>query len=92
MIRQSVSKKTKKQKTKIDISQETDNSTIHVKSSVKRESKFTSSNFREDDRKKKKFMHHNLDDNKKEQLKENDKIRKRQICDNLDIRKKERDR
>ena len=31
----------------------------------------TSRNLREDDRKRKKFMLHNLDDNKKEQLKEN---------------------
>ena len=32
-------------------------------------------------------MRHNLNDNKTEQLKENDRIRRKQMCDNLDNKK-----
>ena len=32
-------------------------------------------------------MRHNLNDDKREQLKENDRIRMKQMCDNLDNKK-----
>ena len=33
-------------------------------------------------------MRHNLNDDKREQLKENDRIRRKQMCDNLDNKKR----
>ena len=47
MIRQSLIKELEKQKTKIAIAQEQDVTINHVKSPVKRKSKFTSCSFRE---------------------------------------------
>ena len=88
MIRQSVIKELEKQKTKIAIAQEQDITINHVKSPVKRKSKFTGRNFRVNGKNRKKFMHYNLDGDKREQLKENEKIRKKQMLDNLDDDKK----
>ena len=88
MIQQSVIKELEIQKTKIAIAQEQDITINHVKSPVKRKSKFTSSNFRENGKNRKKFLHHDLNDDKREQLKENDRIRKKQMHDNLDDNKK----
>ena len=86
-IQQSVIKELEKQKTKITIAHHI---TInHAKSQVKRKSKFASRNFRENGKSRKKFVHHNHNDDKREQLKENEKIRKKQICDNLDDKKAE---
>ena len=70
MIQQSVIKKLEKQKTKTAIAQEQDITVNHVKSPVKRKSKFASHNFRENGRSRKKFMCYNLNDDKREQLKE----------------------
>ena len=84
MTRQAVIKELEKQKTKIVIAQEQDITIKHVKSSVKRKSKFTSCNFRENGNNRKKFMRYNRNDHKREQLKENDKIRKKQMRDSLD--------
>ena len=53
---------------------------------VKRKSK-SSRIFRENGKNRKKFMRHNLNDDKREQLKENDRIRRKQMCDNLDNKK-----
>ena len=88
MIRQSVIKELEKQKTKIAIAQEQDITINHVKSPVKRNSKFTSHNIRENGKSRKRFMCYNLNDDKREQLKENDKIRKKQMHDNFDDNKK----
>ena len=84
MTRQAVIKELEKQKTKIVIAQEQDITIKHVKSPVKRKSKSTSCNFRENGNNRKKFMRYNRNDHKREQLKENDKIRKKQMCDSLD--------
>ena len=81
-------KEVEKQKTKIAIAQEQDITINHIKSPVKRKSKFTSRNFRENGKNRKKFIRYNLNDDKTEQLKENDKIRKKQMRDNLDDNKK----
>ena len=70
MIQRSVIKKLEKQKTKTAIAQEQDITVNHVKSPVKRKSKFTSYNFRENGKSRKKFMCYNLNDDKREQLKE----------------------
>ena len=75
MIRQSVIKELEKQKTRIAIAQEQDITINHVKSPVKRNSKFTSRNIRENGKSRKRSMCYNLNDDKREQLKENDKIR-----------------
>ena len=83
MTRQAV-KELEKQKTKIVIAQEQDITIKHVKSPVKRKSKFTSCNFRENGKNRKKFMRYKRNDHKREQLKENDKIRKKQMRDSLD--------
>ena len=53
-------------------------------SPVKRKSKFTSRNFGENVKNRKKVMGYNLNDDKREQLKKNDKIRKKQMHHNLD--------
>ena len=53
-------------------------------SPVNRKSKFTSCNFGENAKNRKKFMGYNLNYDKREKLKENDKIRKKQMHDNLD--------
>ena len=73
MTRETVIKELEKQKTKIVIAQEQDITIKHVKSPVKRKSKFTSCNFRENGNNRKKFMRYNRNDHKREQLKENDK-------------------
>ena len=78
MIQQSVIKELEKQKTKIAIAQEQD---IINQISSKRKSKFASCNFRENDKNRKRFIRHNLNDDKREQLKENKKIRKKQMRD-----------
>ena len=78
MTRQAVIKELEKQKTKIVITIK------HLKSPVRRKSKFTSCNFRENGNNRKKFMHYKRNDHKREQLKENDKIRKKQMRDSLD--------
>ena len=87
IIQQSVIKELEKQKTKKAIAQKQDITINHVKFPFKRKSKFTSRNFRENDKYRKKFMHHNLDDDKRKLLKEK-KIKKKQICDNPDDNKK----
>ena len=87
MIWQSVLKELEKQKTKIAIAQEQDFTINHGKSPVKKKSKFTSQNLRENGKNRKKFMRYNLNDDEREQLKENDKIRKKQMRDNLDDNK-----
>ena len=84
ITRQAVIKELEKQKTKIVIAQEQDITIKHVKSPVKRKSKSTSRNFRENGNNRKKFMRYNHNDHKREQLKENDKIRKKQMCDSFD--------
>ena len=61
MIQQSVIKELEKQKTKIAIAQEQD---IINQISSKRKSKFASCNFRENDKNRKRFIHHNLNDDK----------------------------
>ena len=53
-----------------------------------RKSKFTIHNFRENGKNRKKFIYHNLNDDKREQFKESDRIRKKQMCDTLDDNKK----
>ena len=60
----------------------------YVRSPIKRKSKFSNRNFRENGKNRKKFMRYNLNDDNREQLKENDKIRKKQMRDNLDDNKK----
>ena len=84
MTRQAVIKELEKQKTKIVIAQEQDITIKHVKSPVKRKSKSTSCNFRENGNNRKKFMRYNRNDQKREQLKENDKIRKKQMRHSID--------
>ena len=61
MIQQSVIKELEKQKTKIAIAQEQD---IINQISSKRKSKFASCNFRENDKNRKRFIRHNLNDDK----------------------------
>ena len=56
MILESVIKELEKQKTKTAIAQEQDITINHVKSPVKRKPKFTSCNFRENGKNRKKFM------------------------------------
>ena len=60
-----------------------------VKSPVKRKSEFTNGSSRENDKKRKKFIHDNFGEDEKEQLKKGDKKRKREIRDNLEEEKKE---
>ena len=84
ITRQAVIKELEKQKTKIVIAQEQDITIKHVKSPVKRKSKSTSCNFRENGNNRKKFMRYNRNDQKREQLKENDKIRKKQMRHSID--------
>ena len=61
-----------KQKTKIPVAQEQDITINHVRSPVKRKSKFRSRNFRENGQNRKKFVRYNFNDDKREQLKKND--------------------
>ena len=60
MIWQSVIKEIEKQKAKIAIAQEQVITVNHLKSPVKRKSKFTSRNFIENGKNRKKFMCYNL--------------------------------
>ena len=71
MIRQSVIKELEKQKTKVAIAHEQDITINHVKSPLKRKLKFISRNFRENGKNRKKFIRHNLGDDKRKQSKEN---------------------
>ena len=89
MIWQSVIKELEKQKTKIAIAQKEDITINHAKSPVKRKSTFTSRNFRENGKNRKKPISHNLNDDKREQVKESDKIRQKQMRNNLDDDKTE---
>ena len=59
-----------------------------VKSPVKRNSKFTNRSSRENDKKRKKFIRDNFDEDEKEQLKKDDKKRKREMRDNFEEEKK----
>ena len=59
-----------------------------AKSPVKRKSKFSSCISRENDKKRKKFMHDNFGEDEKEQLKKDDKRKKREMRDNLQEEKK----
>ena len=59
-----------------------------VKSPVKRKSEFTNLSSRENDNKRKKFMHDNFVEDEKEPLKKVDKKRKKEMRDNLEEEKK----
>ena len=66
MIWQSVLQELEKQKTKLTIVQgEEKTDASKVKDPVKRKSKFTSRSYKENDKKRKKFMHDNINDEKK---------------------------
>ena len=56
---------------------------------MKRKSNFTNYSSRENDKKRKKFMHDNFGEDEKEQFKKGDKKRKREMGDNLNKEKKE---
>ena len=86
MIQQSVIKELEKQN-KISYCSEARCYQKPCQFPVKRKSKFASRIFRENGKNRKKFMRHNLNDDKREQLKENDRIRRKQMCDNLDNKK-----
>ena len=66
MIQQSVLQKLKKQKAKLTIAEEEDKpNPSKVKSPVKRKSKFTNRSSKENDRKRKKLMRNNINDEKR---------------------------
>ena len=89
MIQQSVLLELEKQKAKLAMDQQDKKtSSSKVKSPVKRKSQLTNCSSRENDKKRKKFMRDNFED-EKEQLKKDDKKRKTEMRDNLEEEKKE---
>ena len=81
---------TKKNKKKLVIAQEEEKPDLSkVKYSVKRKSKFTNCNSKENDKKRKEMMLDNINDEKKEHLKKRITKGKKTKGDNLDGNKKE---
>ena len=84
MIRQSVLQKLEKQKANLAVDQEKkETNSSKVRSPLKRKSKFTNHSFRENDKRMKKFMHDNIEEEKKNSRKMDNK-RKKAKHDNLD--------
>ena len=89
MIRQSVLLELEKQKAKLAMDQQKEKTNSNkVKSPVKRKPKFTNRrSSKENDKKRKKFIRDNFDEDEKEQLKKVDKNRKKEMCDNFEEKK-----
>ena len=88
MIRQSVLLELEKQKAKLAMDQQKEKTNSNkVKSPVKRKPKFTNRCSKENDKKRKKFIRDNFDEDEKEQLKKVDKNRKKEVCDNFEEKK-----
>ena len=83
-IRQSVLQELKKQKANLAVDQEKEETNSNkVRSPLKRKSKVTNHSFRENDKRRKKFMRDNLEEEKKNSRKMDNK-RKKAKHDNLD--------
>ena len=84
MIQQSVLQELEKQKAKLAVDQEKEESNSNkIKSPVKRNSKFANRSFRENDKRRKRFMCDNLEEENKEYSRKMDNKRKKAKCDNL---------
>ena len=84
MIRQSVLQELEKQKANLAVDQEKEETNSNkVRSPLKGKSKFTNHSFRENDKRRKKFMRDNLEEEKKNSRKMDNK-RKKAKHDNLD--------
>ena len=89
MIRQSILQELEKQKTKLTIAQEEEKPDPNkVKCPVKRKSKFTNRSSKKNDKKRKKLMLDNINDERKEHLKKEDNKRTKEKHDNLNIDEK----
>ena len=67
MIRQSILQQLEKQKSKLAVDQEKEETNSKkIKSPVKRKSKFRNRSFRENDKRRERFMHDNLEEENKE--------------------------
>ena len=79
MTRQSVLQELEKQRPKLAVDREKEETNLNkVRSSMKRKSKFTNWSFRENDKRRKKFMRDNLEEEKKEYSRKMDNKRKKQ--------------
>ena len=84
MIRQSILQELEKQKAKLAVDQEKEETNSNkIKSPVKRKSKFKNCSFRENDKRRKRFMRDNLKEENKEYSRKVDNKRKKAKCDNL---------
>ena len=85
MIRQSTLQELERQKGELDMDQEKEETNSNKgKSPVKRKSKFTDSSFRENGKRRQKFMRDNLEEEQKEYSRKVDNKRKKAKHDNLD--------
>ena len=79
MTRQSVLQELEKQRPKLAVDREKEETNLNkVRSSMKRKSKFTNCSFRENDKRRKKFMRDNLEEEKKEYSRKMNNKRKKQ--------------